>query len=88
MSSKKKEYTSLVEPKIEEIVRICNENKIPFFMTFMVNDKGNSVEDFKTKTLSTSVLDVNTNDETFAKLINVMNGFETIPPQDTIEIEY
>jgi hypothetical protein len=51
MEDKTQKYRHQIAPKIKEIVKICNENEIPFFMSFGVKDDKNGQMQLETTTL-------------------------------------
>lgn len=75
--SKRQLYNDTIKAKVKEIEKICNEEKIPYFMTFAVE---NEVKDTSYIT-STSGIDADNplGKDKITGYINVMNGFITVP---------
>lgn len=78
MGNKVKVYEKLIEPMVKKIRTICNENQIPYFVTFAV-DEENEKYKFASDCMTPETLHLETKDRTFSNLVNVMNGFKTVP---------
>lgn len=76
-----------IEPKIESLVQACNKHHIPFFMTACIkNNQNESV--YKTDMYASASNEIKLKTDYFPRLVNVMNGFATVPPLDDLEIDY
>lgn len=82
----KEEYKQKISPLMLALKKICIENKVPFFFCFLLNPDGTG--DKETDCLTSSMVGIDQKDDTLQKFMNVCNGFETVPPRDTIEIEF
>lgn len=78
MGNKVKVYEKLIEPMVKKIRTICNENQIPYFVTFAV-DEENEKYKFASDCMTPETLHLEIKDRTFSSLVNVMNGFKTVP---------
>lgn len=84
-------YSKEIAPKVQEIRRLCNENKIPYFATFGVALDDNGMYDrdgMVSSALLPETLGISTNDHKFARFINVLNGFQTVlRVADTVSVD-
>lgn len=85
--NKKKIYEEQIFDKINELKLLCNSEKIPMFFACAIesNDKKTIYE---TEYVGSKSNEIELKDDKITNLINVMNGFETIPSQKIIEIDY
>lgn len=72
-----------IKPKIEEIKKICAMYKIPFFFTVLESDDGTSSK-YISEIESPTVADKSLTSDKITPLINVMNGFDTVPPMYSV----
>lgn len=81
--SKKSVYNNLINPKVKEIEDVCNQEKIPYFMTFATENEIKKTQ----YTTVTSGVDLNNplSEDKITNYINVMNGFTTIPNTNSKE---
>lgn len=84
---KVKYYEKELKEKVDEIVRICNREKIPMFFTACVknNTRGSL---YQNEMVGTHVNNIELKDDKFPDLVNVMNGFTTVPDAAPIELEF
>lgn len=80
-------YDKKIKPLVEEINEICISEKIPYFATFVISDKEGKTE-YETYRLTPGVAEVKINDDRITKMLNVANGFDTIPPHKMLELEF
>ena len=85
--NKKKIYEEKIAPLAQTLMQACSEEKIPVFITAAVSNNDVST-DYVTNMSSALVNDVLLGNDKFPKLVNVMNGFDTVPHSDPIDIEY
>lgn len=85
--NKEKVIQNEIEPYLNKIIKICNEEKIPIFFTLAASNSDAETK-YETKTLSPDVLGVELKENNFPEFINVMNGFNTVPPRTILEMEY
>ena len=87
--NKEKEYERDIEPLIRNLKELCNDHKIPFFVTCAVKDDGKKTT-YKSEVIDPAFFDLDPVSDRIKDHINVMNGFTTIYPQpeelDEIEI--
>ena len=75
-------YEQEIAPLVHEIRCLCNEKKIPYFFSFGVKPNENGKYDIPGGMISSvllpETLGVPTKDPKFARMINVLNGFQTV----------
>lgn len=78
---------SQIIPLMESLMKLCNQEQIPLFATIVTK---NSPEEttYESVSLSPDVLGLDLKENNFPKFINVVNGFDTVPPRTILEIEY
>lgn len=80
-------YEAEIKERIEELKILCNRENIPMFITLCV--KSNNKETvYENDMIGTYANGINLKDDKFPKLVNVMNGFNTVPYEEVIELEY
>lgn len=84
--NKEEEYGKEIEAKIQELKLICNDAKIPMFVTVCMNSS-NEETVYKSDVVGSKVNNIILKDDLIADLINVMNGFRTVPPHSSFEME-
>lgn len=87
MTFSKKEHEEELKNKIQELARFCMFNGIPLFVTACLSDDGEKTE-YVSEMVSPDVLSVNLSDNRFPKYVNVGLGFETVPANEVIEVEF
>lgn len=85
-------YKEQIAEKVQEIRCLCNENKIPYFMTFGVKmDENGTFEGdggLINSALLPEILGIPANDHRFVRMINVLHGFQTVLSQtDTYDVD-
>ena len=73
-------YEEEISPLVDELKRICNEEKIPCFMAFgtkMDNGTFEKGTGIRCTALIPEVLSIDSEDPFFAEFINVVNGAST-----------
>lgn len=78
--------SKVVKP-LGEIVKVCKENQIPFFFAIPMTDDGEKTEYFS-EILSPAVAERELADDKITRMLNVMNGFETIPPRESFVVNF
>lgn len=75
-------YNKEIAPLVQKIRCACNENKIPYFVTFGVkmNEAGTYEGEggLVNSALLPETLGIPTNDHRFVRMINVLHGFKTV----------
>lgn len=74
-------YQKQIAPLVQEIRCLCNENKIPYFMTFGVKMAEDGTFEGEgglvNSALLPEILGIPTEDKRFVRMINVLHGFQT-----------
>ena len=83
----REEYNKKIKPTMEKITLLAMKEEVPFFAAFAVTEKDGSIS-YETSCLTPGVIGKPLEDDRITKMINVINGFDTIPPHQTIEIEF
>lgn len=80
-------YNKEVFHKVEELKLLCNKYKIPMFVSLCVkNDKKESV--YVSDMVGTNSNDIHLKNDKIPKYVNVLNGFNTVPPSMEVEIDF
>lgn len=80
---KKERYEKEIKPLVDDIKAKCNLLRIPFI--FIAADENDSEDTkYKMSFLSPAGLGVSLKKDLIRNLVNVMNGFATIPPESGI----
>lgn len=75
-----------IEKRMEELKILCNKYRIPMFISMCIkNDKNGSV--YKSDMVGTVSNEIYLKDDKIPHYVNVLNGFDTVPPQTDFEIE-
>lgn len=82
----KKTYQEKLVPLINEIKSICYKDSTPFFITVALDEEEKTV--YESECLTSGVLEKKVTDDKIAKMINVINGFETVPTHEILEINF
>lgn len=79
-------YNADIADLVQQIRCRCNENKIPYFMSFGVkmNERGTYDGDggLVSSALLPEIIGIPSNDPRFARMINVLHGFQTVLRDD------
>lgn len=81
------EYKNSIEPLLQEIRAKCYAAEIPFFFLAAVAD-AKGVTEYKSEIVDTYPNGISLSNDVFPKLLNVMNGFDTIPPSAPMEMDF
>jgi len=84
---KKEIYDQKIAPLLQSLMQACGEEKLPVFITVAVKNDNKDTE-YVTSMASSSVHSLDLENDRFPKLVNVMNGFDTVPHFDPIELEF
>lgn len=80
-------FDSEIKPKLQEIIQICNREKMPMF--FAVCVKNNNTETVYEKDMYASQSnEIYLKNDLLRGFVNVTNGFNTVPPVKEIEIDF
>lgn len=85
--NKKKTYMNEIYDKVNELKLLCNEEKIPMFFACAVESTDKKTV-YETEYVGSKSNGIELKDDKICDFINVVNGFETIPPKKIIEIDY
>lgn len=86
MENKVRVYEKSIDPLVKKIRTICNENQIPYFVTFAVDEEDEKFK-FVSDCMTPETLHLTETDKTFSNLVNVLNGFKTVPRSMKIDAE-
>ena len=85
--NKEKVVKSEIVPLMEALLKVCNEQQVPIFIS-VASKNSEEGTSYELISLSPDVLGVSLADNKFSKFVNVMNGFETVPPRTILELDY
>ncbi len=66
---------------------LCRQYGIPCFVAMPEVEDGKKTQ-YYTEILSPAVLEMELSDDRISQMINVINGFDTVPPRSAIEIDF
>ena len=85
--NKEKEYKEEILPLIQELKKKCNYLEMPMFVTVCTqNNKEGTV--YENDMINPVIYDAKLKENLFPHLVNVMNGFNTVPYEKPFEIEF
>ena len=84
---KKEEFETQLREKVQEILKICNKEQIPVFISFAVKNDEKKTE-YINEMFPSATNDIFLKNDYFPNFVNVINGFRTVPPQKIVEIDY
>lgn len=79
------EFETYVAPRIQELIRVCNQLKIPIFISSCYKNTAKESTYFTDLSGSRS-LGFFLKDDYFPDYINIQNGFKTVLPREEEEI--
>ena len=88
----RKIYEEQIAPHVREIRKICGIEKIPCFMLFELDDNASVDKDnlltfeYEVEAISPGFLGVKATNDKVTQMINVMNGFDVVPPREPMEM--
>lgn len=83
---KKEIFEKEIEEKMTELKLLCNKYRCPMFVSVCVkNDKKRT--EYVSDMVGAYSNDIHLMDDKIPKFVNVLNGFDTVPPHDDFEIE-
>lgn len=79
-------YKEEIDPLLRKIMQVCAMNGIPCFVTFAVknDDKGTK---YVSDMYSAITNDIALKDDNICKMANVLNGFDVVEQNKTLELE-
>lgn len=85
--NKRKVYENEIFNKITELKLLCNAEKIPMFFAVAIESTDKKTV-YETEYVGAKSNEIELKDDKITDFINVVNGFETVPPKSIIEIDY
>lgn len=70
---------SQLKKELVTIDDVCKKNGVPYFLVIAGSDNGQETE-YHTQFLTPGVSGTKLSDDKITKMLNVMNGFNTVPP--------
>ena len=84
---KTEEYNKILSGLMHNVIKYCSANGIPVFISACIkNDKDGSL--YKSDMVSAASADIKLKDDKLVKFVNVLNGFDTVPKHDDIEMNF
>lgn len=83
---KTNEYDTKLSGMMREMIKYCSVNGIPVFISACIkNDNKESV--YRSDMVSAASAGVNLTDDRLIRYVNVLNGFDTVPPADKMKMD-
>ncbi len=79
-------YNEKIKPLVKEVMRLSSIHNIPSFITFAVANDG-ELTTYISDMHSAVTNDICLKDDNIVKMANVLNGFDVVVQDKTIEIE-
>ena len=83
----KRTYEEKIAEKVNELKLLCNEEKIPMFFACAASSTEKRTE-YVYEYIGTVPNEINLKNDKIADFVNVVNGFETVPPREIVEINF
>ena len=80
-------FDSEIRPKLQQIMQICNREKMPMFFAVCTKNNNNETE-YEKHIYSSQSNEIYLKEDLFRGFVNVTNGFNTVPPIKEIEIDF
>lgn len=81
------EYEDGIIDLITQLRIACNRNDIPMFVSVCIkNDEHGSV--YKNEMVGAASSGIKLEDDKLIKFVNVLNGFETVPKREEVEVDF
>ena len=81
------EYESEIIDLITQLRIACNRNKIPMFISVCIkNNEHGSL--YKKEMVGAASSGINLKDDKLVGFVNVLNGFNTVPKREEMEIDF
>lgn len=78
--------TKIILEKMLELKKLCYENKIPMFVTAAIGENGDETQ-YESEMVSPVDIGVELSQDKIALMVNVLRGFQVIPPIPMEDIE-
>lgn len=85
--NKKAYYAEKILPKINELKVLCNNEKLPFFCAVAVNNDEKKTG-YEYEFIGTNPNEIYLKDDKIVDFVNVVNGFDVLPPKKIVDIDY
>lgn len=83
--NKEKYFEEKVKPLRDEFIRVCTLGQIPTFVTCAIKNEGSRTTKYDSDIVSALTNDVKLNDDKITKMANVLNGFDVVETNKTID---
>ena len=80
-------YNEKVLPLINELKIVCNNEKLPFFCAVAVASSEKKT-DYEYEFIGTNPNEIHLKDDKIVDFVNVVNGFDVVPPKKIVDIDY
>lgn len=80
-------YETEVLKRVQELLRLCNKEQMPIFISVAVKNDEEGTE-YKNEMYASATNNVFLTDDLFPNFVNVTNGFRTVPPAKIVEIDF
>ena len=90
LNNNEKFFKNRIQEHVNHIKFLCNDAGIPFFMIFATSqDEDTGKMNFTTEQILPEMLGLKPDEPTFTDMINVLNGFRTMPraSNEIVEME-
>ncbi len=82
-----KETMAEIAEHVAELKKICNKNKMPFFISVAIEENGSETK-YMSDILTPTTLNQNLTNDKITKMINVINGFDVVYPNKVEDVKY
>jgi len=82
---KRKIYEDEIAEVVMELKLLCNKYKLPMFVSVCV--KNGKETEYVSDMVGSASNDIFLQDDKIPKYVNILNGFDTVPPNEILEIE-
>lgn len=79
-------YEKVIKEKITELKKLCNQERMPMFIAVCTENSKDGTH-YEADIVGSYSSNIILKEDLIPKFINVFNGFDTVPPEETIEIE-
>lgn len=80
-------YEKNLQPAVEQIIRLCRHYGIPCFIAIAVQNSEEGTEYVKESVCPNADLHVKLKEDYIHRFIDVLLGFQVVPPNEITEIE-
>lgn len=80
-------YNSEILEKVQELLKVCNKEQIPAFISLAVKNDEEKTE-YVNEMFPSATNNIFLKNDYFPNFVNVINGFRTVPPQKIVEIDF